>query len=373
MSDTTPSAFDQLVKIRVEIRKHCKSQAGGDPMDVYDLLSDYCDILERLATQRKYSVMATAMDRLNTVAEDLFQRPHMVPVIAELFLERLPFSHRTVFNLAGSLTGVLRENLSQLAVENLIAHEAFLSDRDEHLAGGVIRNLLRYCDNPTPALQYAQSILPLFNSKTSGFESILSAILDSRTLKNMPHEKFVPLVEWVSQLDVLNLCQSLKPGYATKERVAIFREAGLPLLADGLYYKNNQVNAREMIEIHKRTGLKPDTAYLDQFFGQGKTPEVRELRELLKYSLAVENVFPLDWEGIKAPWVTSSLVDAFARLEQMGVRPRSPEECEPLISQLGDHLRSSENMDSLLNKKTKPYLQISHKFNGKLFGLELGL
>jgi hypothetical protein len=207
----------------------------------------------------------------------------------------------------------------------------------------------------------------------SGFEAVLAAIVESRVSNDVPQDKIEPLVELVSQLDILSLCQKLKVDYATKDKIAIFREAGLPLLVDGLYYKTNQVNARDMIAIHKRTGLKPDGPYLNHFFGQGKTPDIKDLRELLKYSLAVENVFPPDWEGIKAPWVTTSLVDAFARLQQMGVQPRSPEECEPLISQLGDHLKSSENMASLLNKQTKPYLQVSHKFNGKLFGLELGL
>lgn len=374
MNELTQSASssEQLLNIRKEIRNLLATMAS-DPMDIHDLLSDYCDILETLAAKRQYSVMAKAMDGLHNIAESLFQRPSVVPVVADLFLERLPFSQRTVFNLAGSMTGALRENLSQLAVENLITHEAFLSDKDEHLASGVIRNLLQYCDNPGPALQYAQSILPLTNSKMSGFEAILEAIIDSRTIKGISPEKFEPLVDWVSQLDLLTLCQRLRPGYASKEKIANFREAGLPQLADGLYYKTNQVNAQAMIDIHKRTGLKPDGTYLDQFFGEYKTPDIRDLRELLKYSLAVENVFPADWKGIKAPWVTSSLVDAFARLRQIGVQPRSPEECEPLISQLGDHLRSSEDMASLINKQTKPYLLVSHKFNGKLFGLELGL
>ena len=362
--------FDQLANIRKEFNVHSASKFP-DPARIYELLSAYSVIMGDLAAQRQYAVLAKGMEGLDRFGESFFKHDHIAPVIADLYFEHFPASLRLVLNLAESLSGELREKLAHQAVDNLISNDVFRTDRGVSVSAAVIRNLLRHCDDPAPALRFAESIMTLKNSETTGFQNILDAVTEHR----IPGEKLQPLIDWLNDkvTESPGLAQNVKMGRATKENIDFFREAGLSLFADALYLKSNMVDARQLIDIHKRTGMKPDARYLNHFFYEGSKPETKELRELLKYSLVVENVFPADWKGINMPWVTSSLADAFTRLSEAGIKPRSPEECEPLITQLADHLKSSESMKSLLNKRTEPYLRLSHKFNAKLFGTELGL
>jgi hypothetical protein len=361
---------DQLATIRNEISRHGVAKYP-DPSRIYELLLTYSSIMQSAAVQRQYLVLAKGMEGLDRFGESFFKHDHVAPVIADLYFEHFPASLRLVLNLAESLSGELRERLVHQAVDNLISHDVFRADSGFSLSAAVIRNLLRHCDDPAPALRFADSILTLQNSQTTGFQNILDAVTEHR----LSVERLKPLTDWLNEKITQSpeLCLKAKAGSATKENIAFFREAGLPSLADALYLRSKMVDARQLIDIHKRTGMKPDATYLRQFFYDGSKPDTKELRELLKYSLVVENVFPADWKGINMPWVTSSLADAFTRLSEAGIKPRSPEECEPLISQLADHIKGSESMKSLLNKRTEPYLKVSHKFSGKLFGQDLGL
>lgn len=364
--------YDQLANIRVELLRVTRDPEIGFG-SVPDLLSEYGDILTDLAKNRQYSLLSKASVAIEELVDRFLGQPEIAPFIAEIYLDKFQPSQRAVFSLAETLSGAQRETLISQCIDILIENDACRTDKDGHLSGGVVRKILTHCDNIDPALRYAEEILRNGKHTKLGLKQIIETLKDCK--KYCPQGKVNPLIEWMeSNSDkIQQAIKYIPPGSINNESINILKEYGLSDLADKLYYKTNELNAGRMIRIFKETGEKADQGYLVMFFNPQKNLSVKEARELLKYSLAVENVFPDDWKGINAPWVATSLASAFTRLSEMNVQPRSPEACEPLISLLAKHLKSEERMSDLLNKRTEPYLRACPAFNGKMFSNELGL
>jgi len=364
--------YDQLAGIRNDLASAIKDPEMGIG-SVPDLLSTYEDMLSDLAKKRQYSLLSKASLAIEELVDRFLGQPKIAPFIAEIYLDKFQPSQRAVFNLTETLSGAQRETLISRCVDILIENDACRTDKDGHLAGGVVRKILTHCDNIDPALRYAEEILENGKHTKLGLKQIIETLKDCK--KYCPQEKVNPLIEWMesNSSKIQQAIKYMPAGSINNESINLLKEYGLGDLADKLYYKTNELNAGRMIRIFKETGEKADQGYLYMFFNPQKNLSVKEVRELLKYSLAVENIFPEDWKGINSPWVANSLASAFTRLYEMNVQPRSPEACEPLISLLAKHLKSEERMSDLLNKRTEPYLRVCPAFNGKMFSHELGL
>lgn len=365
--------YDKLAAIRQDLSIILKDPESN--LDKFKgLLSEYGDILSELAKRKQYSLISKTSIAIEELVDRALYNSKVAGLIAEIYLEKFQPSQRAVFTLAESLTGAQREDIISRSVDILIENDACRTDKDGHLAGGVVRKILTHCDNTDPAIRYAEEILKNGKHTNLGLKQIIDTLKECKKWCR-PQERINPLIEWMDSNEerLQQEIKHIKPGAIDGESIGLLKEYGLGSLADKLYYKTNELNAGRMIRIFKETGEKADPGYIGMFLNSQKNLSVKEARELLKYSLAVENVFPEDWKGINSPWVATSLASAFTRLSEMNVQPRSPEACEPLISLLAKHLKSEERMSDLLNKRTEPYLRVCPAFNKKMFSNDLGL
>ncbi|WP_274644591.1 hypothetical protein [Pseudomonas serbica] len=359
-----------------------------DPIMVHALISDFIQGMDDLASQRLHVLVGKAATMMDTTILDLFKRPAIAEVISELYFQHFQAPIRLVFSIAAGPEGQLltdaysdelRDALVARGVENLIAYDAFSTDADQHLMDSLIIYILRLSDNPQPALDLCDVILERRNDKKAGIDVIFTALFQAISAKDVKYkfDSARPLLQWMQgkQADLVKQMVNARPGiWMANELTDIFQSNELQDLADRWYLRSSYLDFQRLYAIHQRCGLKPDQDYLQQFIAHDCRPSQKQLGDLLKYSLAVENFIPdASKLTFKPTWVTKSLVDAFNTFREMGIEPRSPKECEPLISLLAGHLKSEETMTPLMAKEIQPYIAISNSFQTKMFGMDLGL
>jgi hypothetical protein len=242
----------------------------------------------------------------------------------------------------------------------------------------VIISTLMYTDNHQPALDCCAAIISSTKESPSGIDVIFTALRRLHPPGSDATTAACPLLQWMKMNEdslVKQMGRSKPAPWMANELAEIFHTNDMHGLADHWYLRASYLDFQRLYEIHQRSGLKPDEAYLDQFLADDVKPSLKHVMDLLMYSLSVENVL----KGAKnlkfkqLPWVTKSLVGAFSTFETMGITPLSPSECEPLISSLSEHLKSGESMEALMTKHIQPYIALSNSFKTKMFGIDLGL
>jgi hypothetical protein len=380
------SLYEDLLSINNELLR-LATLNEIDPLMVHSLLGDYIHGMDALAVQRLYVMAGKAATLMDGTILELFKRPELAEVISELYFNNFQAPISLVSSIAAGPSGQLRtdaysnklrDNLVTRGVENLIAHEAFRTDAAPHLIEQLVVNTLQYTDNHQPALCFCESILGLVNKSTSGIDVIFLALkrLHPSGSDSSPASAS-PLLEWMKVNEGQLLAQmvnSKRESWMANELANIFHQNELVSLADRWYLRSGYLDFQRLYEINQRSGLKPDEVYLAQFIADDVKLSLKQVRDLLKYSLAVENLIPdADKWKSNLTWVTTSLVEAFSTFRKMGILPRSPEACEPLIGILSEHLKSGESMKPLMTKQIQPYIALSNSFKTKMFGIDLGL
>lgn len=378
------SRYDELLSINNELLRLAALEEA-DPLMVHSLIGDYIQVMDELAGQRLYIMTGKAATLMNTTILELFKRPEIAEVISEVYFQNFQAPTRLVFSIAAGPEGQLRtdrysnelrDSLVTRGVENLIAHDAFRTDADHHLMESVITYTLN-TDNHQPALDYCEAIMDSANESSSGIDVIFVSLRRLHPSGSTTTPAAAPLLQWMKINEdrlVEQMGQSKPALWMANELADIFHTNELHGLADHWYLRASSLDFQRLYEIHQRSGLKPDEAYLDQFLADDVKPSLKHVRDLLKYSLAVENVIPdaSKWK-FKQTWVTTSLVEAFSTFRKMGIAPRSPEACEPLIGILSEHLKTGESMAPLMTNHIQPYIAVSNSFKTKMFGIDLGL
>jgi hypothetical protein len=381
------SRYNDLLTINNELYRLVVTD-DPDPLLVHALMVDFIQGMDDLATQRLHVLVGKAAAMMDVTILDLFKRPAIAEVISELYFQHFQAPIRLVFSIAAGPEGQLltdaysdelRDALVARGVENLIAYDAFTTDTDQHLMDSLIIHILRLSEQTQPAVDLCDAIVGRRNDKKAGIDVIFSAVYQTIAIKDEKYKPDAtrPLLAWMQgrQADLVNQMVNTKQGiWMAMELTDFFQSNGLQDLADRWYLRSSYLDFQRLYAIHQRCGLKPDQDYLQQFIAADCSPSIKLLGDLLKYSLAVENLIPDAGKlTFKPTWVTKSLVDAFSTFREMGIAPRSPKECEPLISILGEHLKSEETMTPLMAKDIQPYIAISNSFQTKMFGMDLGL
>lgn len=383
------TGYDDLLEINKELLR-LAALDEADPLMVHALMDDFIKIMDSLASQRLYVMLGKAAKMMDATILEIFKRPDIAEVISELYFQNFQAPVRLVYSISAGPDGQLqcdgysnesRDSLVSRGMENVIVHDGFRTDADHHLMDKLITDTLKYTGNPQPALDYCEAIMSSVNESGSGIDVIFTALRRLHTsfpVSSSPSPAAAgPLLEWmkVNEDQLVGQMVNSKPqSWMANELADIFHTNELQGLADCWYLRSGYLDFQRLFEIHQRSGLKPEAAYLDQFLAEDAKPSLKQVRDLLKYSLAVENIIPDagKWK-FRQTWVTTSLVDTFSTFRKIGITPRSPEDCEPLMSTLSEHLKSGEAMKPLMTKNIQPYIDISNPFKAKMFSLDLGL
>lgn len=383
------TGYDDLLEINKELLR-LAALDEADPLMVHALMDDFIKIMDSLASQRLYVMLGKAAKMMDATILEIFKRPDIAEVISELYFQNFQAPVRLVYSISAGPDGQLqcdgysnesRDSLVSRGMENVIVHDGFRTDADHHLMDKLITDTLKYTGNPQPALDYCEAIMSSVNESGSGIDVIFTALRRLHTsfpVSSSPSPAAAgPLLEWMKVNEdqlVRQMVNSKPQSWMANELADIFHTNELQGLADCWYLRSGYLDFQRLFEIHQRSGLKPEAAYLDQFLAEDAKPSLKQVRDLLKYSLAVENIIPDagKWK-FRQTWVTTSLVDTFSTFRKIGITPRSPEDCEPLMSTLSEHLKSGEAMKPLMTKNIQPYIDISNPFKAKMFSLDLGL
>lgn len=361
-----------MQQIKGEIQK---SLAGPehDPFRINSLLNQFITIRNGAVDAGCYRLANEGALMLAGIAPSMFKHDDVAGFSGKLYFDYFETTIRAVLDIASYAKGDHKDALVAMGVDNLIKSDAFRIDSEPGLATGLIRNLFGHCTDKAPALKFCESILYQANTSKSGSRTIIEAVFDITNSNSLPDKSTAALLAWIGSKEELIAPMVAKfPLRSTsKERVEVFREAGLHSIANAMYLRSDMLDAKELIRLNKTFGLKPDEGYISQFIGNSN-PEIKHLRELLKYSLAVENIFPSEFET-RQPWVVGSLVDAFKKLREAGIHPKSPADCQPLFAILSKHVKPSESVEPLMTKMISPYLEGSMELRGKMFTQALGV
>lgn len=370
----TDNFLGDMQQIKGEIVKNLAGPEH-DPFRINSLLSQFITVRNGAVEAGCYRVANEGAMMLAGIAPSMFKYEDVAGISGKLYFDNFETTIRAVFNIASDVKSDHKDALVAMGVKNLIRSDAFRIDPESTLAAGLIRNLFGYCTSTTPAVNFCESILHQANTAKSGARTLVEAVFDITTSKSLPDKSTAAaaLLEWIGSKEevIAQMVAKFPMRVTSKERVDAFREAGLHSIANAMYFKSDMLDSKELIRLNKTFGLKPDEQYISQFTDKAN-PEVKHLRELLKYSLAVENVFPEEFTTTQ-PWVVGALVDAFKRLREAGIQPQSPADCQPLFKILSKHVKSSESVEPLMTKMISPYLEGSLELRGKLFTHALGL
>lgn len=381
------SKYDDLLEVNKRLLQ-LTALKDADPWTAHSLMNDFIQILEDLAGQRLYVMAGKGARMMDATILEIFKRPDISEVISELYFQNFQAPIRLVFAIASGPQGQLRTDaysdelrdaLVSRGVENIIAHDGFRTDADYHLMDSLITNTLQFTKNHKPAFDFCNAIMSLSNDNTSGIDVIFLALrrLHPSGANGSTPVEAVHLLQWMKDNQdklVAQMGNSKREPWMANELADILHANEIHGLADRWYLRSGYLDFQRLYEIHKRSGLKPDDTYLHQFLADDVKPSLKQVRDLLKYSITVENVIPeaSSWK-MKQAWVVTSLVDAFNTFKKMGITPPSPDECQPLVSTLSEHLKNGENMKSLMTKQIQPYISNNNQFMAKMFSLDLGL
>ena len=366
--------LSDLQQIKGEILKNLGAPEH-DPFRINSLLNQFITVRNSAVDAGNYRVADQGALMLAGIAPTMFKSEEVAGLSGKLYFDYFETTIRAVFNIASDVKGDHKDALVSMGVDNLIKSDAFRIDPDSNIATGLIRNLFGRCTDLAPALRFCDSILYQANSSKSGARAIIEAVFDITTSNSLPDKSTATaaLLDWIGSKEeiIAPMVAKFPMRITSKERVDAFREAGLHSVANALYFRSDMLDAKELMRLNKTFGLKPDESYISQFTNK-PNPEIKHLRELLKYSLAVENVFPTEFET-RQPWVVGALVDAFKKLREAGIQLKPPADCQPLFAILSKHVKPSESVDPLMTKMITPYLEGSMELRGKMFTQALGV
>jgi hypothetical protein len=381
------SKYDDLLEINKKLLR-LAALRDGDPWAARSLMSDFIQTLDDLAGQRLYVMAGKGARMMDATILELFTRPDIAEAISELYFQNFQAPIRLVFSIATGPEGQLktdeysdelRDALVARGLENVIAHDGFRTDADHHLMELLIFNTLQFTGNHQSALDFCEAIMDSVNETSSGIDVIFLALrrLHPALANGSTPLEAIPLLQWMKLNEdrLVNQMVNSKPQpWMANELADIFHANELHGLGDRWYLRSGYLDFQRLYEIHLRSGLKPDGTYLHQFLADDVKLSLKQVRDLLKYSLTVENVIPeaSSWK-MKQAWVATSLVDAFNTFKKMGITPRSPDDCQALVSTLSEHLKSGETMKPLMTKQIQPYISGNNQFMSKMFSLDLGL
>lgn len=368
------NVLSDMQQIKGEILKNL-AVPEPDPFRINSLLNQFITVRNSAVDAGNYRVADQGALMLAGIAPAMFKSEEVAGFSGKLYFDNFETTMRAVFNIASDVKGDHKEALVAMGVDNLINSDAFRIDSDSNITTGLIRNLFARCANKAPALKFCESILHQANPSKSGARTIIEAVYDITSSNSLPDKSaaVAELLAWIGTKEetIATMVAKFPLRVTSKERVDTFREAGLHSIANTLYFRSEMLDAVELMRLNKTFGLKPDESYISQFTDK-PNPEIKHLRELLKYSLAVENVFPTDFVT-RQPWVVGSLVDAFKKLREAGIQPKPPAECQPLFAILSKHVKPSESVEPLMTKMISPYLEGSLQLRGKMFTQSLGV
>lgn len=344
-----------------------------NPILVHSLLQQFITTRDRALEGGGVRVANLGALMLAKIVPSMFKSEEVAAVCAPLYFDQFETTMRAVFNIASDVKGEHRDTLVAMGVDNLIHSDAFRTDPEPIMTTSLIRNLIGHCTDKAPAFKFCEAILHQVNTSSYGAWNIIEAAFDITLTKSLPDKDPSALLGWIGDKEVLiaSKVPQFSVGATTKERVDLFREAGLQTLANQMYLRSKMLDSKELIRLNKAYGLRPDERYISQFFSTGN-PEMKHLRELLKYSLVVENVFPADFDT-RQPWVVTSLVDAFKRLRESGIQPKAPADCQALFAVLSRQVKPTESVEPLMTKMISPYLKGSMDLRTKMFTQALGV
>jgi hypothetical protein len=366
--------LSDMQQIKGEILKNLAAPEH-DPLRINSLLNQFITVRNSAVDAGNYRVADQGALMLAGIAPTMFKCEEVAGLSGKLYFDYFETTMRAVFNIASDVKGDHKDALVSMGVDNLIKSDAFRIDSDSNIATGLIRNLLGRCTDKAPALKFCESILYQANPSKSGARTIIEAVFDITSSNSLPDKDAAArdLLAWIGSKEELiaPMVAKFPMRITSKERVDAFREAGLHSVANALYFRSDMLDAKELMRLNKTYGLKPDESYISQFT-EKPNPEIKHLRELLKYSIAVENVFPAEFQT-RQPWVVGGLVDAFKKLREAGIQPKPPAECQPLFAILSKHVKPSESVEPLMTKMISPYLEGSLELRGKMFTQALGV
>lgn len=366
--------LQDMQQIKGEITKNLAGP-DHDPFRINSLLNQFITVRNGAVDAGCYRVANEGALMLAGIAPSMFKYDDVAGFSGKLYFDYFETTIRAVFDIASNVKGDHKDALVAMGVDNLIKSDAFRIDSEAVLATGLIRNLFGRCTDQAPALKFCESILYQANPSKSGARTIIEAVFDITCSTSLPDKSTAAaaLLAWIGSKEELiaPMVAKFPMRITSKERVDAFREAGLHSIANAMYFRSEMLDAKELMRLNKTFGLKPDETYISQFTGK-PNPEIKHLRELLKYSLAVENVFPTEFET-RQPWVVGALVDAFKKLREAGIQPKSPADCQPLFAILSKHVKASESVEPLMTKMISPYLEGSMELRGKMFTQALGV